>query len=441
MNENQDPLAPDDPRVTAYALGELAGDEGAAVEAAVRRDPALQAIVSDIRALEGDLVAALADGPAPSVSRPLSASTSPSGSLRQSASPSPFDARRGTRLLRFPGLYYVMAGAAAAGFAVLVAVREPVVPIAKDIVTRFTMTFPDVPSPAPSTGERGVENSRGFPRRDFVRAAESPSSRFPLVVGTAAYREVREYLRSGRTPPAEAVRIEEMVNYFPYDYEPPAAGTSGGESPPPLSAHLEVASAPWAPTHRLVRIGLMGREVASSLPGVAPMIAQNVSLEVEFNPARASEYRLIGYESRAPSTEETTREAVVAGEIRSGHRVTALYEVVPVEGSGVTGPLDRKEREAMLTLTIRYREPDGGGSHRLKFSLIDAGADFEVASPDFQFAAAVAGFGMVLRESPHRGTASFPAVTRWAERGATRDPGGRRADFLDLVRRAETMVR
>ena len=97
---------------------------------------------------------------------------------------------------------------------------------------------------------------------DYFRVADQPLSTFAADVDTASYANIRRFIEQGQRPPVDAVRIEEMVNYFPYDYAGPQREESKSElSGAPFAAHLEVAAAPWAPEHRLVRIGLKGREV------------------------------------------------------------------------------------------------------------------------------------------------------------------------------------
>ncbi len=483
MNEHDLPLSSDDPRLTAYAFGELDEAERQVIEAAVQRDPALQAAVRDLRALGGGLTSALGEEPLPTVDPLPYSATSPGVPPVRPAVPdrSEFDLPKSARLLRFPGLYYVLTGAAAAGFALLVAVRDPITSSGnRNAVRRYEVRlslppgdgaqagrgssaasrYGSVPRPVASAGvdvrvragDAGIADRRDNP---FVLAAEAPVSTFAVDVGTEAYAEIRRLLQAGQTPPFETVRIEELVNHFPYRYEAPARGAIE-----PVAAHLEVAAAPWAERHRLVRIGLQGRELAQRSD---PVLAEDVRFEVEFNPAQVAGYRLLGYEQRrtddqgAPGGASTAPAPAEAGRIEAGYRVTALYEIVPVgedtrtDASARVDPLkysrpaaqpaDTARANELLTVTVRYREPESEASRHLSFPLVDGGAAFEAASPDFQFAAAVAGFGLVLRDSPHRGTASLPTVVRWAELGAVFDPGGHRADFLALVRRAETLVR
>ena len=452
---------------------------------------------------------------------------------------------------------------------------------------------------------------------------------------TASYANVRRFLNQGRRPPVDAVRIEELVNYFPYHYPAPATaeGDEGGTTP--VAVAMEVASAPWAPEHRLVRIGLKGREVTmadrpaanlvflldvsgsmnrpNKLPlvkeslrllvgklrsddrvaivtyagnsglalpstsvrraaeilgaiaelspggstngamgihlaydvakanfisgginrvilctdgdfnvgttsqgeltrlieekaksgvfltvlgfgmgnykdstleqladkgnghygyidtkreaekmlveqvnGTLATIAKDVKIQVEFNPAQVAGYRLIGYENRRLAKEDFNNDAMDAGEIGAGHTVTALYEIVPAGASApVTGAVDELKYQRvqpvaggrapgsssgeLLTVKIRYKEPAGEQSLKREYPLKDAGLGFAAASSDYKLAAAVAGFGMILRDSPHKGTATLADVAAWAQAGLGDDTGGYRSEFVRLVKQAEAI--
>lgn len=703
-------LSPDDPRLTAFALGELDHVEHAAVAAAVAADPALQAAVAEVRALAGELTGALASEPEP-VAEPLNPPTpAPVGN---EALPEPAG-----KVVRFP--YYWITGLAAAAFAVLVAVRDeesPLVPttrvyeldlhspaeatseaerqaaaereesaqkrmaearqmqsadslVTNDALQQFAPMAaheaPDSskartqfgmgavkaePAPAPylsaasRAGTLGVHesvfppppprtqpfNTEGYAVIDenpFLPAAGNPLSTFAVDVDTGSYANVRRLLNQRARPPTDAVRIEELLNYFPYTYSGPSA-----EDETPFAAHLEVASAPWAPEHRLVRIGLKAREIAgaraaanlvflldvsgsmaqpnklplvkeamrqlvqrlhpddrvaivtyagnsglalpstpaarsqdilSALKALTPggstngamgiqlaydiakanfvtgginrvilctdgdfnvgvtstgdltqlvaekarsgvyltalgfgtgnirddtlerladrgngnygyidspkearkllveqvdgtlvTVAKDVKVQVEFNPAQVQAYRLIGYENRMLRQEEFNDDTVDAGEIGAGHTVTALYEVIPTgvawEGRTNVDPLkyqqvdaieadDKAPRAApspeLLTVKLRYKAPDSDTSRRVEFPLVDRGTSFAEASADFRFAAAVAGFGMSLRESPHRGSTTLAHVAEWASGALGNDAGGYRREFVSLVHRA-----
>ncbi|MFH1037420.1 MAG: von Willebrand factor type A domain-containing protein [PVC group bacterium] len=457
----------------------------------------------------------------------------------------------------------------------------------------------------------------------FLEATQNPLSTFSIDVDTASYANVRRFLTNGNLPPKDAVRIEEMVNYFSYDYAPPVGDV-------PFSAAVEVAGCPWKPEHRLVRIGLKGWEMpekqrppgnlvflldvsgsmspSNKLPllkramkmlveqlngndrvaivvyagasglvlpsttgdnqealrdalerlesggstnggagiqlaydtaaqhfidgGVNRVIlatdgdfnvgvtnrgdlvrliedkaksgvfltvlgfgmgnikdsaleqladkgngnyayldtireakkvlveemgstlvtiAKDVKIQVEFNPAEVAAYRLIGYENRMLRDEDFNDDTKDAGEIGAGHTVTALYEIVP-PGSDIDLPeVDplKYQRPAgtagaaaggeLLTLKLRYKEPDGEKSRLLEFPVVDTGKTFADADADFAFAAAVASFGMLLRDSEHRGNATFSIVLDLAEAGRGEDPHGYRAEFIDLVKKAAAL--
>lgn len=498
----------------------------------------------------------------------------------------------------------------------------------------------------PLPGETASTESYAYVRdNDFLAAAQNPFSTFAADVDTASYSNVRRFIEGGRLPPPDAVRIEELVNYFPYRYAAPRGGERGdgdrSASNPaggPFAAALEVAEAPWAPTHRLVRIGLKGRELGAgprsaanlvflldvsgsmNAPNKLPMvkeslrllvgklqpkdrvaivtyagssglalpstpvakareilaaldalvpggstngamgiqlaydiakanfvtdgvnrivlctdgdfnvgpaseaeltrlieekaksgvfltvlgfgmgnikdstlelladkgnghygyidtrreaekllveqvngtlvtIAKDVKIQVDFNPARVASYRLIGYENRMLKAEDFNNDRVDAGEVGAGHTVTALYEIVPVGApdAGRTPPVDASKYTAaassklqgpasneLLTVRLRYKEPAADESRKLEFPLGDAERRFTEASADFRFAAAVAGFGMILRDSPHKGTATIGEVVAWAAAASAHpadDPGGYRSDFIGLARQAQVLLR
>jgi Ca-activated chloride channel family protein len=459
----------------------------------------------------------------------------------------------------------------------------------------------------------------------FLPAASNPLSTFSIDVDTASYANVRRFINSGSLPPKDAVRVEEMINYFSYDYREP-------EGDKPFSIDVDATACPWDTSHRLLRIGLKGREVANEkrpasnlvflldvsgsmmpaerLPlvkqamrllvdkltekdhvaiviyaggsglalkstsgdqkekirraleelqaggstngaegielaykvaaenfinggvnrvilatdgdfnigvtnqgdlirlieakaktgvflsvlgvgtdnlkdstmqkladkgngnyayldsvdearkvlvqqinGTLMTIAKDVKIQVEFNPARVASYRLIGYEKRILRKEDFNNDKVDAGEIGAGHTVTALYEVVPA-GTGATDPAasvppidplkygtNKTETTngspEMVTVKLRHKKPDGETSELTERSYVDNGSKFENAAPDLKFAAAVAEFGMLLRDSQYKGKGSFGAVIEWAQEGKGRDTAGYRAGFIELARKAQ----
>lgn len=447
--------------------------------------------------------------------------------------------------------------------------------------------------------------------------AEAPVSTFGADVDTGAYANVRRLLNQGRLPPEGAVRLEEMVNYFPYDYALPADGS-------PFGVTTELAPSPWNPHTRLLRIGIKasdravaelasanlvflvdvsgsmdrreglplvkstlkllvdqlreqdrvslvvyagdsrvvleptsGREKAKirtaidqltaggstagasgielayqqaqqayipkginrvllatdgdfnvgvsdfdslrqmavdkrktgvslttlgfgvdnynehlmeqladagdgnyayidnlrearmvlvdQLGSTLTVVAKNVKLQVEFNPAQVSEYRLLGYENRALKREDFTNDKVDAGEIGAGHTVTALYEIVPRGEQGWLEPLryakpdvvmsDRQGEMAMLR--VRYQLPEGGDSRLIERPI--AGAVSGKASDDLRFAAAVAAFSQQLKDGRYTGGFSLKDTEALARGARGEDRFGLRAEFVQLVELAQSL--
>jgi Ca-activated chloride channel family protein len=465
-----------------------------------------------------------------------------------------------------------------------------------------------------------TEAYSGFDDNPFLAVAGNPLSTFSIDVDRASYANVRRFLREGRLPPRDAVRIEELVNYFTFD-DPSPAGDS------PFAVQTELGAAPWRPGHLLLRVGLKARAVdtdrmpasnlvflmdvsgsmdspdklpllkqafallvnelreqdrvaivvyagaagvvlestpgdrkerilsaierlqaggstaggqgirlaydiarqnhidggnnrvilatdgdfnigASSdaemmrlveekrtqgtfltvlgfgtgnikdskmetladhgngnyayIDGVAEarkvlvhemggtllVVAKDVKLQIEFNPAKVRAYRLIGYENRLLAAEDFNNDAKDAGELGAGHSVTALYEIVPVgadtdvEING-TDPLRYRTEAApagdsdeLAFVKLRYKAPDGDRSRLLEVAVEDGAI---TSSTDLTFAAAVASFGMLLRESAHAGSATFDSVLALARDGRGDDESGYRAGFIEMVEAARTI--
>lgn len=470
----------------------------------------------------------------------------------------------------------------------------------------------------PDTEEYGniVENS-------FVAAGENPLSTFSIDVDDAAYSNVRRFIESGLTPPAGAVRIEELINYFDYDYAPPLNAD-------PFAVYTEISGCPWNNKHRLVHIGLKGKDIPTeSLPpanlvflidvsgsmdepnklplvqsslkllteklrakdkvaivvyaGAAGLvlpstagndkttinraidelkaggstagaagiqlaynvarnnfltegnnrvilatdgdfnvgvssddalvnlveeerksgvyltvlgygmgnykdnkiqqladkgngnhayidnlneakkilvnefgstlftIAKDVKLQVEFNPTRAASYRLIGYENRLLQKEDFNNDQKDAGEIGAGHTVTALYEIIPV---GITdnfsstvdklkyqtsNKLVAENTNEMMTIKIRYKEPAAIQSKLMVKPVMDEQITLQKSSDNFRFAASVAAFGMLLRNSSYKQKANYEAVIELAEGASGKDANGYRNEFQSLVKKAAAL--
>lgn len=477
-----------------------------------------------------------------------------------------------------------------------------------------------MPPPAFSDGEG--ERYDAIAENPFLLPQAHPLSTFAIDVDTASYGNVRRFLNDGQLPPRDAVRLEELINYFDYDYPQPQGDR-------PFAVTTEMGPAPWNPRHQLVQIGLQGKALARedlppnnlvflldvsgsmespdklpllksafrllvnelgpedrvaiavyagsaglvlpSTPGsekdkilaaldrlsaggstagakglelayqeaqryfleggnnriilatdgdfnVGPAsdrqlvelieakreagvflsvlgfgtgnirdstmeklanhgngnygyidsileakkilvtemggtlltIAKDVKIQVEFNPAQVQAYRLIGYENRLLAAEDFNDDTKDAGELGAGHRVTALYEVIPV---GVASDVDLPSVDDLaftepgaiansgdwMRLKLRYKQPNGTDSQLLEHPLAQPVATLAETSDNFRFAAAVAEFGLLLRQSPHRGNSSWPQAIALAQGAQGADLHGYRQEFIRLLRIAQEL--
>jgi Ca-activated chloride channel family protein len=180
-------------------------------------------------------------------------------------------------------------------------------------------------------------------------------------------------------------------------------------------------------------------------------IAKDVKVQVEFNPARVTSYRLIGYENRMLAKEDFADDMKDAGELGSGHTVTALYEIEPASRKSADKGSDLRyvevgikpeafQREEILTVRLRYKAPDGDESKLVERTALDRGAAFAGATVDFRFAASVAELGMLLRGSEFKGRASFDHVIETAQAAKGTDANGYRAEFVELARACKSLT-
>ena len=181
-------------------------------------------------------------------------------------------------------------------------------------------------------------------------------------------------------------------------------------------------------------------------------IAKDVKLQLEFNPTRVAAYRLLGYENRMLRDEDFTDDKKDAGELGAGHTVTALYEIIPPEAKDLaqvrkpndlryTAPPPRTtaaNRDELLYVRLRYKPPTENESREMTHVVRDE--TVPTPSVDLAFASAVAEFGMVLRDSPNKGTSSIDHAIRMAESSCGDDPFGYRAEFVSLARMARDVL-
>src|SRR5262249_52780339 len=162
----------------------------------------------------------------------------------------------------------------------------------------------------------------------------------------------------------------------------------------------------------------------------------------EFNPGKVGAYRLIGYENRVMANADFANDLKDAGEVGAGHHVTALYELIPPGRVRTVltqqGPLkyqtpaQTRPSNESLTVSVRERRPGEEPSRLFEVPAVDEGLDFSRSSPDFKFASAVAGFGMLLRNSPYKGSLTFGGVLEIAASALDDDPSGYRKEFVGL---------
>lgn len=626
----------DDPRLTAYALGELDESERADVEAILAESPEARQWVEEVRQTAQQMTGEMAQEPCPMLTNAQldAIDVKLDRRVRETQSRAP-----GTRPASWwPRLRLVEIFVVVGLLAIMAAMFLPALSKAKSKAKRVTSRAllrqfeieqelgrqelgkrNDFYRVAPIPGFN-TESYAPVVENGFVEVLDHPLSTFSIDVDTASYALVRRFLGEGVLPPRDAVRIEEMINYFSYDYPQP-------DGDDPFTVNVEIAGCPWNTEHRLMRVGLQGREIragqrpqcnlvflidvsgsmqpANKLPllkeslkllvrelsaqdrvgivayaggagevleptsgsqqrkilralenlhaggsthgsagirmaydlasesyieggvnrvilctdgdfnvgvtspdalqqlignkaasgiflsvlgfgtgnykdstaemladkgngnyayidtldegrkvlveqinGTLITIAKDVKLQIEFNPAHASAYRLIGYENRVLRNADFNNDRKDAGEIGAGHTVTALYEIVSPGNEAETPGVDalKYQRSAsrprggpsdeLATIKLRYKEPEGTASKLLTLPVLDTGARYSRASKDFKFASAVAAFGMVLRDSPHKGTATLDMASELAGESLGADVGGYRREFLGLVEQA-----
>jgi len=414
----------DDPKLTAYALDELDEPERSAIARATADSPEMQRFVANTQ----DLARALRSQYRVELQRELIA--------------------RGKLTAIHGDTFWSQAGPLmiAALLAVLAVVGAVVFSshesrisaptgssLSRDLAGQHANQFAPVEAEdaaRPSQNEKFEADAGPYAftgERPFVSVRSRPRSSVPLVVNSASYLDVRRSIDAGLLPPRESVRIEGMINHFPYEYPQPTTGE-------PISLNLDVVTCPWEPTHRLVRIGLKGHQ---NVP-----VRADRRIEVEFNPRRVASYRLIGYDRQKTETQNSNEDDVGSHPIAAGYALTTFYEVVPLKRVGtaahtqmanIAGEASEPLLTAKLQLNTRGIDAAVGLIQR---TLSDTGFDFAAAPSDLKFAAAVAEFGMILRDSEYKGNGSLQQVLEWAQQGKGADINGYRADFIELVRKA-----
>jgi Ca-activated chloride channel homolog len=182
-------------------------------------------------------------------------------------------------------------------------------------------------------------------------------------------------------------------------------------------------------------------------------VAKDVKIQVEFNPAKIQAYRLIGYENRTLQSQDFNNDKKDAGELGAGHTVTALYEVVPtgINSNAVQGNIDPLKYQnqqitqnaansnEIMQVKLRYKPPQSEKSQLLSYAIADQGLQLENASNNLKFAASVAQYAMVLRNSPSKGNTNLDTILKLARQSLGSDLDGYRAEFIRLVEKTKTL--
>jgi Ca-activated chloride channel homolog len=188
--------------------------------------------------------------------------------------------------------------------------------------------------------------------------------------------------------------------------------------------------------------------LSRQMAGTLFTVAKDVKVQIEFNPSRVGEYRLLGYEKRALAARDFADDSKDAGELGAGSSVTALYELIPPAGAASRGDLKYQSTsltaagsasKELMTLKFRYKKPDGSQSSLVEKPIEIAQRPIKDCSADFRFAAAVAEWGLILRDSAYKGSASLEQVASLARGARGNDKDGYRAEFIQLVELSEKL--
>ena len=195
------------------------------------------------------------------------------------------------------------------------------------------------------------------------------------------------------------------------------------------------------------------RVLAGELGATLNTIAKDVKIQVEFNPARVKSYRLIGYENRLLRAEDFNDDKKDAGELGAGHSVTALYEIIPSDGNAGAAKVDPLKYQTqdvkpeafasneLMTVKLRYRPPSEATGHLIIQALADSDTEISSASENLKFAAAVAQFGLLLRDSKFKAKATFETCLDLARQARSSDDDGYRGEFIELVEKSRSLAR
>lgn len=405
----------DDPNLTAYALGELSEEEKLRLEKVLEASPQSQHLVAETREL-----AALLRG---EFAAELSKCGRQSNIVHRRRSASLWwDSQwMSIRIAALVAIAAVIATLVICGLTLKRKYSKPTLAHSQASSGEQDMAM-ELPKENAVEGQ-ALEATADLNERErlssgsnpgFMSAAAFPEATFGLSVDTSAYGRIRELIYAGKRPPEATVRIEGMINYFEYAYPAPAGVR-------PFSISTEATICPWNSDHRLVRIGLKGRDADNSI------VAENVKVEVRFNASSIESYRLLGYDDLAGG--QASKAASGGAKMRSHQSVTALYEVIPVPNAPAPSGA------GVASVTAIYKSPGKEQTNVEESKLPSLGGKLEDASGDLRFATAVAEFGMILRGDIAAG--EIGAVIEEAECARTIDAA--RAEFVQVAKEARRL--
>ena len=301
-----------------------------------------------------------------------------------------------------------------------------------------------------------TEEYKNVSEKPFLTVSANPLSTFSADVDTSGYGMMRRMiLQDKRLPLPNTVRIEELLNYFHYDYPMP-------EKDDMMRPHFEMQAAPWNPSHQLLLVGVQAKKIpVEKLPrearkffikgmtGNMVMICRDVKFQLEFNPSKVFAYRQLGYELREMASSDFRNDAKDSGDVGMGQQVTVLYELVPAEASedikkqAVPGwqPLKYAKTKAiandeLLTFRMRYKLPQGDAPAVEKTTALTT---VPAPTSNWNWASSVAETALRLRRSPYAGDADYARAAKRAQTALGDDADGHRAEFLLLIRRMQEL--
>ncbi len=261
-------------------------------------------------------------------------------------------------------------------------------------------------------------------RKPFQSPLHNRPSSYRVDVGTLSYPRVRRELKHNQLPSSDIVKIEEMINYFSYDYPQP-------EGNKPFSVTTEINACPWAPNHLLLQIGLQGKKVfKDAVKNSMYYIAKDVKVNVKFDPKTVKGYRLIGYANRRPKTVKRGDLGELSGNLSAGESLTTLYEIIP---AALSKEEENREQIPIANIDIRYKVPRQVTFTKISQEVRMKPNKQKTPSENFRFSSAVAQFSMLLKNPETKTDDLLDTLTKQASEAKGSDPHGHRTQFLDLI--------